>query len=107
MSILTPNNALDVYHEETTSGKTTWESSPSIIAIECYLEPISFEMSQMYGLSSAYTLFKAFTNLADIVRKDKLIDKQGEEYVVHGVQRYEYNTDVESHLEVIVYKNDV
>lgn len=103
--IPTTNNSIDVYHQETTGGKTTWESSASITGVGCYIEPISPEMAMMYDSTKAFDMFKVFCDIVAIVRKDKLIDAQGKEYVVHGLQKFENNSDIENHMEIVAYRS--
>ena len=105
--IPTTNNSIDVHHQTTTSGKTTWESTASISGVSCYIESLSPEMAMMYDNSKAYDMFKIFCNIEAIVRGDKLIDEQSREYIVHGVQRMEFNTDVSNHIEIVAYKSSI
>jgi len=103
MSIPTTNNSVSVYHQAT--DKRTWESSASIATLPCYIEPLSAEKAMMYGTERAYDSYQIFCDIVDIQNGDKLIDEQSNEYFVHGFKKYQNNTDVDNHMEVIAYQN--
>jgi len=103
MSIPTTNNAVDVFHQAT--DKRSWDASATLTDVPCYIEPLSAEKAMMYGTERAYDSYQIFCNVLDIRNGDKLVDQQGVEYFVHGFKKFNYNTDIENHMEVIAYQN--
>ena len=99
------NNVISTYRLETTSSKDTYSSTANLSSLGCYLEPVSPEIAVIYGDENAYTTYKCYIDEPqDIKVSDKVIDQNGDEFIVQGVQIFQGNTDVPNHTEIIIVK---
>lgn len=104
------NNTVSVRKLTQTGSKEFYEATPSITGLEAYIEQTQPELAPMFNAKSAYSLHRIFIDcvrLADgsispsIEPKDRIVDAQGNEYAVEGVQPFK-NNEIPDHLEIIV-----
>lgn len=100
------NNTITTYRLATTSGKETYESAATVEDEPCYLVMSSPDIAVMFENVPAYEVFSCYMDDAqDIIISDKVVDDQGNEYIVKKVTKYENNSDLPNDTtELVMFK---
>lgn len=100
------NNSVINTKRLVTSG--TKQSYPSEIYtlsnIDCYIEKTDPKVAVMFGDENAFnTFFCSINAILDIKKTDLVIDQDGIEYRVGGVQKFT-NPEIADHMELVMYQ---
>jgi len=105
MSIIGANNTVSTYRLTTTNNQDEYSTSANLSGLGCYIEPVSPDVAVIFGDENAFKTYKCYIKGAkDIIITDKVIDKQYNEYIVQGVEKFENNTDVTNQTELTMVR---
>jgi hypothetical protein len=99
------NNSIKTYRITTDLNlKEIYSSTPTLNGLSVYLEPIELEPSEGFHGEAVYNRFVCFADgNQDIKISDKVIDSEGNVYIVNGTQYFK-GGDIPSHTEISLTK---
>lgn len=98
------NTEITTYRIVAQGGKESYSETPHIDGVKAFIEPIQPEPSALWNGESVFELHKCYVDgILDIVVSDRLIDSNGNEYSIKGVQVFR-GGDVPSHTELTIVK---
>jgi len=90
---------------DTETDKSSFPVTYILEDIPAYIEPASAELIAMSDIDNALSVFNMLCDLVDIIRNDKIIDSDGNEYLVEGVRPI--SDPIDSHMELLITKANV
>lgn len=95
------NNTITTQRFVTVNGKSTY--SNNLTGVECYIEPYQGSYQYQDENLLGYKLFQLITEeQIDLLRGDRVIDAQANQYTVYELLPYSNNDDVPNHTEAIL-----
>lgn len=98
------NKTVAVHHAESSGGATSYEDTPSISGLRCYIEKLAPEGAILFDFgSNAMGIFKLFADAGiDIRVGDKIVDQNDVTYFVRQFAQYDDNSEIPNHSEYIL-----
>lgn len=103
--MLGQNNVVTTYRLLSNNQKETYGGTAILTSIDCYLEHASDKVAVMFDGIPAYEVYSLFIEgNQDIIISDKVVDTQGNTYVVKGIKEYDNNMDTCDMTEIVLYR---
>jgi len=106
MSIVGANSTISTYRlTAPEANKEEYNSTANLSDIGCYIEPASLDLQDISDNANAYSVHNCYIKgVVDIIRSDKIIDQDGNEYIVQQEQKFENNIDTDNQTELLLVK---
>lgn len=100
------NNEIDVKRLTASGSQESYpDSDYQFEDLSCYIEKTDPKIAVVFGDENAFNTYLCIINsIVDIRVSDLVIDRDGNEYRVGGVQKFE-NPEIDSHTELTMYLN--
>lgn len=103
------NTAISVYRYVVSSNKRTYGGTPIATGIDAFLEPIDPKLAAVIDAGATWQTFTCIIQSGvDIKINDKVVDTDGNEYIVQGLQDFSNNNEagplLSNQIELILVK---
>lgn len=98
------NTTIEVYHMIYGASTNTYPVSADLTGVEAYIESQRAEVQAALDQGYNVDVFYCHIDPISIDVGDKVVDAQGNEYRVNGVERHENNPDTDDLLTVLLHK---
>ncbi len=98
------NTTVSIYNLVNGASTNTYPGSPNTSGVEAYIESQRSEVMQVLGQQHNLEVFLMHCDPVTINPGDKVVDADGAEYRVAGVERHEENSDTDDLYVVTLHK---
>ena len=105
--IIGSNSVVSVYSLAHGTSTDTYPGTATLSGIEAYIESKQADLVQVLGEQSNIEVFDMFCDPISIKIGDKVIDQDSREYRITGVERHEYNLDVDDFYRISMHSQHI
>lgn len=98
------NTTVDIYWMTYGASTNTYPGSASVTGVEAYIESQRAEVQAALDAGYNVDVYYMHIDPVTIDVNDKVVDSNGKEYRVAGVERHENNPDTDDLLTVVLHK---
>ena len=93
--ILGANTTITTYRLVDTGSTTDHSASATVSGAEAYIEAASAELVAVLGQQPGIEVYMCYVEPGNYRENDKVVDSQGNEYTIVGIERRENNVDTD------------
>lgn len=100
--ILGSNATVALYKMVYGTKTNTYPSTPTLSGIDAYIESHQIEVMAVLGEQNNLETFIMFCDPINVEMGDKIIDDQGRDYRVIGIERHNNNSDIDDLMKLLL-----